>query len=837
MESPGQDTWSASGLVFGALALFLSVLAALPLLVGAGMVNTRAGGDAPFLLQRVYELSCDLRAGALPARWMPNAAYGLGYPAFNFYAAFPYYVAAVLNTLGTGILWSIKLTQLVGFILAGGMSYLLARELGAKPWAALLSSAIYTFAPFHLVNVYVRGDALSEFTAMALYPLLVWALLRLVRQPSLGRLALLSLSYALLVLSHNISALVFSPLVGVWLLVEALSQRRKAPRILLWGGLALGLGLLLSAWFWIPALRERSLVQLGEQTTGYFHYSGHFRWRNLVQWSWAHDYAIDAQHNPFSMGGVQAALAVAGTLALFRRWLRREKISPSLWMALGALFIYTWLITPWSAWVWEHVPLLPYVQFPWRLLSVQALAIALLAGQIPVLVRGPWRGKLALALVILATLAGMVRLRPDRLPLREEDVTLQRLMLYETYSGNIGGTVRYEYLPREMVPRPYTSAVQLNNGRKPAPLALEGQLLKAELLHQAPQREEWQLTVAKKSLLAFQTTFYPGWEAQVDGHHQGVEPLPGLGLVGLRLPAGEHHVVLYFSHTPTRRYANLLSTAAWLFWLGCALPPCWRWLRGRRWTKGVLIGAACLTCGFFWRPELPWRAGWEDAPLVMDFARAPYLHPEPAGILFGQAHLLHYALEPTQVRPGDELHLRLEWATPRPKARVRVRLYAATAHLLEPSPFWVEAEAPLDQKETTLYLRLPRELPPGLYVLRVNVYKGEERQPIRTSQGRGMDLLALKPIQVMEAPRANGQERVLGTFGPERVPPVIALVGVQAKPKDSCLEVTLHWRSERQAPLNYMLSLRLRAPDGQLLASRDLPPLLGIYPTSLWRPG
>ena len=166
-----------------------------------------------------------------------------------------------------------------------------------------------------------------------------------------------------------------------------------------------------------------------------------------------------------------------------------------------------------------------------------------------------------------------------------------------------------------------------------------------------------------------------------------------------------------------------------------------------------------------------------------------------------------------------------------------MRLYAATAHLLEPSPFWVEAEAPLDQKETTLYLRLPRELPPGLYVLRVNVYKGEERQPIRTSQGRGVDLLALKPIQVMEAQQANGQERVLGTFGPERVPPVIALVGVQAKPKDSCLEVTLHWRSERQAPLNYMLSLRLRAPDGQLLASRDLPPLLGIYPTSLWRPG
>ena len=149
------------------LAFALSMLAALPLLIGPGIINTRAGGDSPFLIQRVQAVMVNLEAGTLPARWMPDAAHGLGYPALNFYAALPYYVAALLARAGLGILWGIKITQALGFVLAGVMTYRLARAMGAGPWGAL-RLAFYTFAPFHMVNVYVRESPL-EFYAMALY--------------------------------------------------------------------------------------------------------------------------------------------------------------------------------------------------------------------------------------------------------------------------------------------------------------------------------------------------------------------------------------------------------------------------------------------------------------------------------------------------------------------------------------------------------------------------------------------------------------------------------------------------------------------------------------------
>lgn len=819
------------------LALLLSLLAALPLLIGRGVVNTRAGGDSPFLLQRVHQLAQNLRSGVFPARWMPEGAHGLGYPFYNFYAAFPYYVAALLDIAGCGVLWGTKLAQALGFIASGLTSFVLARKITRSEGGALLASAVYTFAPFHLVNVYVRGDSLSEFYAFALYPLIIWAILKLRDRPSPERIVLLAASFGLLVLTHNISAMIFAPLAGLWLLAEAILSKGKRWRVLLAGCLGLGLGLALSAWFWLPMLRERSLVQLQEQTTGYFHYAGHFRTTDLLQWRPLHDYAIARGRDPFSTGLFQGFVAILGLVALALNARKRRGANASRLLAFLSLGVYTWLMTPSSGWVWEHVPLAAYVQFPWRLLSVQALSIALIAANIPALWPGRWGRGVGLILAGAAAVAGMAGLRPDRLPLREADITPQRLMLYETFSGNIGTTIRHEYLPREMVPRPFVSAVQLNRGEKPAPLALEGQLRAAQLVSRTPVSETWDLEVAGDSLLAFHTTFYPGWEAQVDGLPQPVEPLGGLGLVGLRLSPGGHRVRLRFEDTPLRRQAARISLASLAACLTLALCPCGR---SRRYRVGTLATAGLLAIGAAWLVVAPSplpRAEEAQGPLVMDYARAPYLHEEPDGVHLGEALLRGYTFDETRVRPGDTLHLSLAWQRTYPEHQAWIQLVGATAHLFEPSPVWAEASAAIMGRQLRLALDLPDDIPPGLYVLRLSVRKRGQEQVIRTFRGREMGPLALQPVQVVAGREASGREPVLAYFGPERAPPVIALVSMSfSKLAGERLVVGLTWRAERQAPVNYMLSVRLNRADGERVVARDLPPLLGGYPTSLWRP-
>jgi len=97
---------------------------------------------------------------------------------------------------------------------------------------------------------------------------------------------------------------------------------------------------------------------------------------------------------------------------------------------------------------------------------------------------------------------------------------------------------------------------------------------------------------------------------------------------------------------------------------------------------------------------------------------------------------------------------------------------------------------------------------------------------------------ALEPLTVSAHRRSSGAESVLGTYGPEQMPPVVALLDARlSATADATVEVALTWRSERQSPLNYMLSVRLQAPDGTGITSRDLPLFLGAYPASLWQPG
>jgi len=819
------------------LALFAALLAALPLLIGPGIVNTRAGGDSPFLLQRVQGIIENLRAGSLPARWMADGAHGLGYPAYIYYAALPYYVAALLSEVGLGVLWGIKLTQMLVFLLAGASTYLLARELGARRTGALLASVMYTAAPFHLVNAYVRGDSLSELAAMALFPTLLWLLRRLAQRPRAARAAGLAVAYAALLLSHNISALLFSPLLGIWLLCEigAGARERRWP-LLLAGGGALALGLLLSAWFWLPALGETDLVQLGDQTSGYFHFAGHFRGLNLVQPSVIHDYSIGDGRDPFAMGLVQAILTLLGMAAVVWGAIRRRRLGWEHILLGLALLVSTWLITPSSRWVWERLPLLDYAQFPWRWLSIQALMGALLLPRIEAL----WSERkldhwLTLGLSALLLGAGLAGLRVDRLPIREADVSPERLMLYETYSGNIGGTVRYEYLPLGMVPRPHVSGPQL--GQAEVPLVLRGSLSSSERLLVEPERQQWCIDVAEEALLAFQTSDHPGWVATIDGAQAETEPLPGLGLIGLWLSPGEHEVILRYRGTPLQRAARVASLMGLLVWIALLA---WSAQRDRA-LRPWLIGGAALLIVLFAVPRLtsPGQASdsRQGGVWLMDWVRAPYWHLEPDGVRFDDLTLLEGGIGPLNVEPGETVRLDLAWASADPEATLCVEMLAASDHLYPPRLVRLSVEQSLDSADVSLPIALPDDLAPGLYVLRLNIDRaGQDLEPT-TAQGYRMDRLMVGILNCVGHRMAGGDEQPIAQYGPEGQAPVIALLAADTEVEGKRVYVDLDWRCERQAPLNYYQSVRLLDAREALIADRDMPPFYGGYPTSLWKTG
>jgi hypothetical protein len=826
--------------------ILLALLPALPLLVGGGLVNTRAGGDSPFLLVRVQELVLNLRAGIFPARWMPQAAYGLGYPFFNFYASLPYYLAAVLKLLGLGYITAIQATQASGFVLAGMAIYGLCRELGHGRAAALLVSFVYSCAPFHMVNVYVRGDALSEFYAFVFYPLILWALLCLQKRPSARNTAWVALTFAGLAVTHNVSAMIFSPFLLLFaLLLVAQSKERLA--FALRTILALGAGALFSAWFWLPALAERGNVYLKDMTTGYFYFAQHFRSLlgtpqapSLVQRSLLFDWAVAADRQPFSMGLLQALLAAAGLVAVVVWWMRRHRLEPFSAFAILLLAGSTFMITPWSRVVWEHLPLLQMAQFPWRFLSVQAFATSLVVAYlIP-----QQRRAVPVTLVIgLATLGVMLGgLRPERLYIDEADVTPQRLMQYEYFTANIGTTIRADYLPRWVDPRPYTSeafwqasAPGATGQDKPAPLALEGQLASASLVQWEPTAERWSVEVTSPTaLLAFQTYYYPGWEANVDDQPAPVEALTGLGYIGLRVAAGQHEIALHLGLTQTQLIAQIVSALAALALLVALLlphkddPPV---------VVATLVALATVLVTVLLAQGLsgPHGTPGQLQDLTMDFDRVAYLHHNPGGVRFGDAaRMTAYELSTQDVQAGETLRVTTHWSGVRSNGLLgRLALVSPAQHLFGVQQAMASTEQALSGDSAQYVLQLPADAARGVYLLSMRVYgpNGEVR-PV-TAGGETLGTTYLLPIRVGGESPASSNAPLVQRFGDR-----IALSsGQTTQIAPGSLEITLTWRVDAPPRQNYKIALRLRDESSAEVARLDTQPGYGLYPTSMWRSG
>jgi len=805
-------------------------MACLPL-IGPGIVNTRAGGDSPFLLQRLHQLVAALRGGAFPARWMPDAAYGLGYPLFNFYASLPYYVAAFFSVLGGGYTVALKLTQILGMMAASAAMYGFVRRATRDEAAALLSAAAYTYAPFHLVNVYVRGDSLSEFWAFVFYPLIFWALLSLCERPSVRKLASLAMAYGCLMLTHNISAMIFTPFVILYGLILLLNREESRLRFLSLGLAAGMLGGVLSAWFWVPALLERGYVQLQEMATGYFHFSEHFRWSDLVQWQLFFDYTIDGHHTPFSMGLGQASLAAGGVAVILIWWWKRQRPEIQSVSACMVLLITTWMITPLSRVMWENVPLLQLAQFPWRFLSVQAFGAAWVIGFLVLRLRR-WQW-IAWALAALVGVLGIAGVRPERLLVKDCEVTPERLMLYEAFTGNIGTTVRHEYLPSTVVPRPYTSVYYVLGEDMPAVLVLTGQVNQMELLSAGATRQRWVIEVSSpEALLAFQTHYYLGWQARVDGDRVELNATEGTGYLSILLHEGDHEVEIYFGRTRGRAALECLSLAAFLLLL-----LLWRPWSGSRIvpyvvsaTGLVIVLALVFMVSRAWPPDM----GGEDN-LTMDFDRLPYLHHNPNGVHFGEdLRMISYAFSADEVNAGDVVEVALQWEGQTDSSpRALVQLSGTTQHLFGVSYPYSESVQLLTGTRAVHRLPVPVDIPPGEYLLTVTVVDEEgEVRPVN-ARGETLGTIHLRPIRILIGGRFEAGGPSLGEFGP-----AIALTRVRStQVEQGKLRVQLTWQCRDAIERSYALSLRLKDSRGKIIASRDLPPFCGAYPTNIWQPG
>lgn len=565
------------------LTLLLSVFAVAPLLRPGYFWGAHdARHNVFFVLQ--YNLTWD--EGILFPRWSPDWAFGYGYPFFNIYAPGATFLATLLyRFLPLSYEAAVEGLFIVSILLSAGSMWFFVREVWGDE-AALVAGVAWVYVPYHLVDIYVRA-AMAESLALAVLPLALWGARRAVLQPTPGAIVLAALGYAAVHLSSNLVALLFSPVLAAYIAVLAL---RRVPagvarrtRLMAWvralvaPGLGLGLGLALAAFFVLPALTEARYVNQEQWFGGYYDFHDHFVYvAQLFDPRWGFGISVPGPDDALSyqLGLVFLVLAVLAA----RYGLRRgypHRLETAFW--LGVLVVGAWLTTAAATWAWDNVPLVAAAQFPWRYLTLAALALAVLAPV--VLTIGPQERAIpvraeALVLAGLLILGSAAYLRVEVIPPPPGGATLAGLMEFERSADEMTGvTITAQAIPTwspladlHMAGQPITTQVDYSRVPQDETLAVHARE------HTVTREVVWVHAGRKGLRVPFLRQWYPGWTARLYDPDTGVlraripltpeHTYPPYGLIEVPVPPGDHILELRFEDTPVRRLGETISLLA-----------------------------------------------------------------------------------------------------------------------------------------------------------------------------------------------------------------------------------------------------------------------------------
>jgi uncharacterized membrane protein len=531
------------------------------------------GHSAEMDLIRLTTLDAGIKAGDLFPRWSPFTYHGYGSPLLNFYASFSYYVAEVFVLLGFSVMWGIKAAYVVALMAAGLFMYLLCRELSG-PWAGLAGGCLYVLAPYVLVETYVRS-AMAELTVFGEIALALYFLVRFVRGGGIGFMLASAATFALIVMTHNISSLIYTPLFLLFCLM-ALPGRKK------WlGMLVVPFALTLSLFFWLPAIVLKSHIFAEEcLTRGFFAYTNHFLWPQqllLHEWGYGTPNIGPDDHMALMIGVVHlAGVAIAAWGLFLLRKADKPCITFLVFLAIGIFFSL-----PISRPIWDMLPLIRFVQFPWRFLMVIVPAGTLLSAAAVGMAGERFGNRGAAMFAVLFVLAAllvygkyvdarfiiwdsaknksvMLDLKDMRTAATSKNfVQVQHLLEPEGMIRlGVRGTSLDDFLPRWVSKKP----------RRPPQhrfkaIGHEDLILAEKWAFNRFQTHVDNAASVKMSCAVF---YFPGWQCRIDGDFVPIEPLGASGIVSFTVPAGSHRIEVTYQDTLLQQVCETVSIIAWL---------------------------------------------------------------------------------------------------------------------------------------------------------------------------------------------------------------------------------------------------------------------------------
>lgn len=560
-------------LVIGILLLAITFFALLPLF-HAGIFTMHDDEQ----IGRLQQMFLVLSQGQVPPRWVPDLGFGFGYPLFNFYPPLVYYMGSFFHLIGFSYINSTKIVFGLGFFLAAiAMFAWVKKHFGIV--AGFFAAILYTYAPYHSVDSYVRG-ALSEFFSWIFVPLIFLSLDLLVEKKEKKYIVALGLSFGLLMLSHTLVMLQFGPLLPVYLLFLFVQKKNRDWKTVLYICLGFAFGLGLTAYFWLPSLLEKQYTLVDAiLTTQLANYAIHFvcpvqLWSGI--WGYGGSVAGCVDGLSFQIGKIQAIVGGIGVLCSIFLLFKKRRLG---FIAIAVLFLCSIFLTlSYSKFLWDIAKPFWYIQFPWRYLLFVAVFASFLGGFVISLIEKKFGKWIALGVMVVLSALAIFQVRNDFQPQAYRMVSDAQMTSPQALQEYVS-SLSYEYVPEEVATRlspQKTTELAIDKNQLPTnsftALSPNMKVVRKENLSTLKKYivNVYNTKTQKSGILQINTYLFPGWEVLIDGRKVNGFVANKLDLIQVQIPEGEHTVTAQFENTPIRTIANTISIVSMVSLIGFA---------------------------------------------------------------------------------------------------------------------------------------------------------------------------------------------------------------------------------------------------------------------------
>jgi uncharacterized membrane protein len=479
---------------------------------------------------RIASYSSSILNGVFPVRWAPELNYGYGTPLLIFIYPLPYYLGVFVHVLGFNFQNTYKILLASSFLLSFHFFYLWISQNYSKK-VAVVSAFIYVLMPHHFLDLYVRG-ALGDVIGFALIPLCFYSIEKIFKKSQLFIL-IGGIAYGLLILSHNGLSLIFTPIFLAYIFLRAWDKR-----IILYKSLLIfPVGLLISLFFWAPALLENSYMS----NIPLFEYMYKNNFSSIIAlfyspWGFGVDVSQSGGLSP--QIGIINLLLLLFSVLIFKKLKNVERKMVFLWSLV--FFVSIFLSISQSTFFYENIGLLRKFQFPWRFLILAGFACASVS---PVIV--------------------------SKLKIKQLIILLIVLLIYSTQFVSVKGYINY--------PDSYYSSfnslgfdhgegiTKWTSADISTPSKSRFELIggKAVISDETKNPLEQKLKIDAKSQIQLldNTIYFPGWRVMIDDKKTLIEfqDMNHRGLITFYAPQGVHNVSVSFKESPVRLIADWVS--------------------------------------------------------------------------------------------------------------------------------------------------------------------------------------------------------------------------------------------------------------------------------------